>query len=108
MKLVEKGEVKIVGFRVVCPGEEFSARIPKAVNELSKRRNEISNVVDMNTQLGAFVVDVTQNGEDGYWEWLEVEEFNRIPEGDDVTFGTVGKICGERVRGKRVTDHESL
>ncbi|WP_183163782.1 GyrI-like domain-containing protein [Alteribacter keqinensis] len=27
------------------------------------------------------MVDVTQIGEDGYWVGLEVEEFNRIPEG---------------------------
>ncbi|MBT2682806.1 GyrI-like domain-containing protein [Bacillus sp. ISL-37] len=72
-------EVKLVGIRVLCPGDQYVIEIPKASKVLSERMDEIANVVNPSLQLGAFIVDHSSNEEDGYWVCVEVSEFEEIP-----------------------------
>ncbi|MFT9598549.1 GyrI-like domain-containing protein [Mesobacillus sp.] len=72
-------ELKLVGIRVLCPGDQYVIEIPKASKVLSERMDEIANVVNPSLQLGAFVVDHNSNEEDGYWVCVEVSEFEEIP-----------------------------
>lgn len=44
MKVVELSEKKLVGIRVVCPGDEYVNEIPKASIKLKERLNEIKDV----------------------------------------------------------------
>jgi len=74
-------EMKLVGFRVLCPGDQYIVEIPKASKVLSERTGEIANVVNPSFQYGAFVVEHSSNEEDGYWVCVEVSEFEGIPEG---------------------------
>ncbi|WP_144512949.1 GyrI-like domain-containing protein [Bacillus sp. FJAT-22090] len=77
----ELGEIKLVGFRVLCPGDEYVNEIPKASIELQKRLHEIQQVINPSLQIGAFVVDNSTEEEDGYWICVEVKEYVDIPEG---------------------------
>jgi predicted transcriptional regulator YdeE len=70
---------KLVGFRLLCPGDQYIVEIPKASKVLSERMDEISNVENPNLQYGAFVVEHSSNEEDGYWVCVEVSEFEEIP-----------------------------
>ncbi|GAM13146.1 GyrI-like domain-containing protein [Mesobacillus selenatarsenatis] len=72
-------ELKLVGIRVLCPGEQYVIEIPKASKVLSERMDEIANVVNPSLQLGAFVVEHSSNEEDGYWVCVEVSEYEEIP-----------------------------
>lgn len=72
-------ELKLVGIRVLCPGEQYVIEIPKASKVLSERMDEIANVVNPSLQLGAFVVDHSSNEEDGYLVCVEVSEYEEIP-----------------------------
>ncbi|MBT2691667.1 GyrI-like domain-containing protein [Bacillus sp. ISL-55] len=72
-------EVKLVGIRVLCPGDQYVIEIPKASKVLSERVAEITNVVNPALQHGAFVVDNSASEEDGYWVCVEVSEFEEIP-----------------------------
>jgi predicted transcriptional regulator YdeE len=72
-------EMKLVGFRVLCPGDKYIVEIPKASKVLSERVAEITNVVNPALQHGAFVVDNSSSEEDGYWVCVEVTEFEEIP-----------------------------
>ncbi|MBT2642477.1 GyrI-like domain-containing protein [Bacillus sp. ISL-41] len=74
-------EMKLVGFRVLCPGDQYIVEIPKASKVLSERTGEIANVVNPGFQYGAFVVEHSSNEEDGYWVCVEVSEIEGIPEG---------------------------
>ena len=73
-------EIKLVGLRVLCPGEEYLYEIPKASKQLSERMDEIKNVVNRSLQHGAFVVDNSSDEEDGYWVCVEVSDYENIPE----------------------------
>lgn len=73
-------EMKFVGFRVLCPGDEYIVEIPKASKRLSERMDEVTNLVNPAFQYGAFVVENSSNEEDGYWVCVEVSEFEGIPE----------------------------
>ncbi|WLR57478.1 GyrI-like domain-containing protein [Mesobacillus subterraneus] len=73
-------EMKLVGFRVLCPGDQYLVEISKASKSLSERTGEIANVVNSVVQYGAFVVEHSSNEEDGYWVCVEVSEFEEIPE----------------------------
>lgn len=75
----ELGEMKLVGVRVLCPGDQFLSEIPKASHMLSKRINEIKHVVHPLLQFGAFVVENQSAEEDGYWVCVEVNEYDDIP-----------------------------
>lgn len=74
-------EKKLVGFRVLCPGDQYIVEIPKASKLLSDRTGEIAKTVNPGFQYGAFVVEHRANEEDGYWVCVEVSEFEEIPEG---------------------------
>lgn len=72
-------EMKLVGIRVLCTGDEYLLEIPKASKQLSERREEIKNKVNQSLQYGAFVVDNESDEEDGYWVCVEVSQFEGIP-----------------------------
>ncbi len=74
-------ELKLTGFRVLCPGEEYAIEILKASKLLESRLSEVKNVKNRAIQFGAFIVDTNSEEEDGYWVAVEVEEFEDIPEG---------------------------
>ncbi|MCA1060457.1 GyrI-like domain-containing protein [Rossellomorea aquimaris] len=75
------GEVKLVGFRILCSGEEYVTEIPKAALRLKERAEEIQNLLDPLQQIGVFVVEESSPEEDGYWIGLQVSEFGDIPAG---------------------------
>jgi len=79
--IIELGEIKLVGYRVLCPGDEFLIEIPKASINLHNRINEVKQKVDPSIQWGAFIVDESAPEEDGYWVGVEVEEYEEIPSG---------------------------
>ena len=78
-KIVELDELKLVGFRVLCSGEEYIVEIPKASFRLSERISEIKRVVNPLQQYGAFVVENETVDKDGYWVCVEVKEHEDIP-----------------------------
>ena len=71
--------LRLVGFRVLCSGDQYLVEIPKASLMLSERISEIKQVVDPNVQIGAFVVENETPDEDGYWVSVEVKEYEDIP-----------------------------
>lgn len=79
--LTQLSELKLVGFRVLCPGDQYIKEIPKASKQLSDRLGEIKNVVNPSLQYGAFVVETDSNENDGYWVCVEVTGFKEVPEG---------------------------
>ena len=79
-EIMQCSEMKLVGIRVLCPGDEYLHEIPKASKQLSERRDEIKNVVNQSLQYGAFVVDNRSDKEDGYWVCVEVSQYEDIPE----------------------------
>ncbi|MEK3981538.1 GyrI-like domain-containing protein [Psychrobacillus sp. FSL K6-2836] len=79
--VTELPELKLVGFRVLCPGNQYAVEIPKASLKLSERINEIRNVVNPSQQIGAFVVENETENEDGYWISVEVTKYENIPNG---------------------------
>ncbi|MCG7345241.1 GyrI-like domain-containing protein [Sporosarcina sp. ACRSL] len=78
--VIELSELKLVGFRVLCPGDQYVNEIPKASSQLSERIGEISNVINPLQQIGAFVVENETDNEDGYWICVEVNEYENIPD----------------------------
>jgi predicted transcriptional regulator YdeE len=72
-------ELKLVGFRVLCKGEEYAKEIPKASRVLHSRLAEIKKVTNPKKQIGAFIVDECTAEEDGYWICVEVENYGEIP-----------------------------
>ncbi|WP_042224222.1 GyrI-like domain-containing protein [Oceanobacillus manasiensis] len=75
----EFGELKLVGFRVLCSGDQYINEIPKASLWLEGRINEIKHVVNPLLQFGAFVVENETDEEDGYWICVEVKEYEDVP-----------------------------
>ncbi|WP_323368613.1 hypothetical protein [Radiobacillus deserti] len=73
-KIIELDELKLVGFRVLCPGDQYITEIPKASQKLSERIKEIKQVVNPSLQYGAFVVENQTAEDDGYWVSVQVEE----------------------------------
>ncbi|MGE6257267.1 GyrI-like domain-containing protein [Heyndrickxia sporothermodurans] len=71
--------LKLVGFRVLCSGDQYIVEIPKASLLLSERMSEIKQVINPLQQFGAFVVDNESDDEDGYWVCVEVKEYEDIP-----------------------------
>lgn len=79
MTIKELDELKLVGFRVLCSGDQYIVEIPRASVHLSKRMSEIKHVVNPLQQFGAFFVENETAEEDGYWVGVEVKEFEDIP-----------------------------
>jgi predicted transcriptional regulator YdeE len=79
-------ELKLVGFRVQCSGEQYINEIPKASIRLNERISEIKYVTKPSLQFGAFVVDSCSK-EDGYWVCVEVQKYEDIP--DDMVSLTI-------------------
>ncbi|KGR77363.1 GyrI-like domain-containing protein [Ureibacillus manganicus] len=77
----ELDEIKLVGFRVLCPGDQYIIEIPRASILLSERISEIKHLVNPLIQFGAFVVENGTDDEDGYWVCTEVKEYEDIPSG---------------------------
>jgi predicted transcriptional regulator YdeE len=75
----ELDKLRLVGFRVLCSGNQYLVEIPKASLRLSERISEIKQVVNPFEQFGAFVVENETADEDGYWVCVEVKEFEDIP-----------------------------
>lgn len=78
VKVKEVGEIKLVGYRIQCPGEKYVEEIPKAAQRLNERIGEIKHIVDPALRLGGFVA-IDSEDEDGYWVGVEVEEYEDIP-----------------------------
>ncbi|MEH7347157.1 GyrI-like domain-containing protein [Bacillus sp. JJ1532] len=72
-------ELRLVGFRVLCSGDQYLVEIPKASLRLCERISEIKQVVNPIEQFGAFVVENETADEDGYWVCVEVKEYEDIP-----------------------------
>ncbi|QOR68932.1 GyrI-like domain-containing protein [Cytobacillus suaedae] len=72
-------QIKLVGFRVLCPGDQYIVEIPKASLRLQEHLGEIKQVVNLFIQYGAFVVEPETHEEDGYWVCVEVQEYEEIP-----------------------------
>ena len=79
MTVKDLDELKLVGFRVVCAGDDYINEIPKASSRLSARMKEIKRIVNPVHQYGAFVVEGDEDDNDGYWVCVEVEEVEDIP-----------------------------
>ncbi|MFC0417160.1 GyrI-like domain-containing protein [Cytobacillus solani] len=79
MTIEELDELKLVGFRVLCSGDQYIVEIPKASFHLSKRINEVKHIINPLQQFGAFFVENKTPDEDGYWVGVEVKEFEDIP-----------------------------
>lgn len=79
VQIKESNELKLVGFRVMCEGDQFITEIPKASLRLNDRVDEIQHVINPDVQMGAFVVEPENAEADGYWVCVEVEEFEKIP-----------------------------
>ncbi|MGE8035379.1 GyrI-like domain-containing protein [Lysinibacillus sp. NPDC093692] len=75
----EVWELMLVGFRVLCPDDQYIIEIPKTSLPLNKRISEIKHVKNPLQQVGAFVVEHEFGEEDGYWVCVEVKEFEDIP-----------------------------
>lgn len=71
--------LKLVGFRVLCDGDNYIYDIPRAAKRLSNRLKEIKHVLYPHLLNGAFIVEPSSEEEDGYWIGVEVEEFEDIP-----------------------------
>ena len=81
MAVKELDEMKLVGFRVLCPGDQFIKEIPKTSMLLNKRINEIKQVMNPSIQVGAFVVNECSNEKEGYWVCVQVKGYKRYSEG---------------------------
>ncbi|GKV56244.1 hypothetical protein NCCP2222_21910 [Sporosarcina sp. NCCP-2222] len=79
-KQVKKwGELKLVGYRILCEGDQYITEIPKASLRLQDKQEDIPHVINPSQQIGGFVVDgVPEN--DGYWICVEVRGFGDLPE----------------------------
>ncbi|MDF2645879.1 MAG: transcription activator effector binding protein [Paenibacillus sp.] len=81
MKVVELNEKKLVGIRVLCPGDQYVKEIPNASCVLKERLNEINDAVSPVRLFGAFIVEDCSEEEDGYWVCVEVNEIRQVPKG---------------------------
>ena len=79
VKVVELSEKRLVGLRVVCPGDQYVNEIPKASFKLKERLNEI-DVISPVRLVGAFIAGDYSEEEDGYWVCVEVDEIRQVPE----------------------------
>jgi predicted transcriptional regulator YdeE len=73
------GEQKLVGFRVLCEGDQYLQEISKASLNLQHRLKDIKHVISPDHQIGAFIVDAASEREDGYWVCVQVDKYEDIP-----------------------------
>jgi predicted transcriptional regulator YdeE len=73
-------ELKLVGFRVLCDGDQYINEIPKTSLTIQDRIIDIKHVISPDQQIGAFMVDSASETEDGYWVCVQVKIFEDIPE----------------------------
>ncbi|PYI54623.1 AraC family transcriptional regulator [Paenibacillus flagellatus] len=81
MRVVELDELKLVGFRVRCEGDQYAAEIPKAAVRLKARLAEIEHAVEPKWMVGAFKPVEDGEEDDGYWLGVRVEQFGEVPAG---------------------------
>jgi predicted transcriptional regulator YdeE len=81
IKVKKMSELKLIGFRVVCSGDQYIIEIPKAASKLKERVHEIQHLINKHVQLGAFIAEDTAGDLDGYWVGMEVEKIEVIPPG---------------------------
>ncbi|MGA4721007.1 GyrI-like domain-containing protein [Fictibacillus nanhaiensis] len=79
--VMDRQEMKLVGLRVLCEGDQYIHEIPNASKTLHSQLQSILHVVDPSIQIGAFIVDASTVQEDGYWVCVEVENFENVPAG---------------------------
>lgn len=73
---VQKKEgLKIIGYRVLCAGEDYILEIPKASRSLSQQFPEEK------IQIGVFIPGECSEDKNGYWIGVEVDNISSIPEG---------------------------
>ncbi|MBT2691268.1 GyrI-like domain-containing protein [Bacillus sp. ISL-47] len=80
-EIKELGEMKLIGLRVLCPGDHYIKEIPKAITLLNERSGEIKHVLNPHQLVGAFFVEERSQVEDGYWICVEVKEIEEVPSG---------------------------
>lgn len=72
--ILEKKAIEIVGFRILCAGEDYIKEIPKA----SRRLQEIYPHEPV--QIGAFVPGDCAEDKDGYWIGVNAASTSEVPE----------------------------
>ncbi|WP_394579131.1 GyrI-like domain-containing protein [Cytobacillus firmus] len=77
----ERGSLRLIGIRVLCPPDQYLAEIPRAINLFTERLTEIKGAVNPDRLVGAFKVVEDSPEEDGYWIGIEVKEFIGVPDG---------------------------
>ncbi|WP_226617558.1 GyrI-like domain-containing protein [Cytobacillus firmus] len=77
----ERGSLRLIGIRVLCPPDQYLAEIPRAINLFTERLTEIKGAVNPDRLVGAFKVEEDSPEEDGYWIGIEVKEFIGVPDG---------------------------
>ncbi|WP_368297041.1 GyrI-like domain-containing protein [Cytobacillus firmus] len=75
----ERGSLRLIGIRVLCPPDQYLAEIPRAINLFTERLTEIKGAVNPDRLVGAFKVEEDSPEEDGYWIGIEVKEFIGVP-----------------------------
>lgn len=81
MRVTKLSEMKLVGLRVVCDGDQYVRAIPKAANLLKSRLSEIKEVLSPVRLVGVFIAGDYSEAEDGYWVCVEVKDVVEVPEG---------------------------
>ncbi|MCC3647098.1 GyrI-like domain-containing protein [Cytobacillus oceanisediminis] len=77
----ERGSLRLIGIRVLCPPDQYLAEIPRAINLFTERLTENKGAVNPDRLVGAFKVEEDSPEEDGYWIGIEVKEFIGVPDG---------------------------
>jgi predicted transcriptional regulator YdeE len=81
LQATELKELKLIGIRLICEGDQYANEIPKTAVILKQRLIEIKHLVYPVSLIGAYIADDCSAEEDGYWACVEVDEFLEIPEG---------------------------
>jgi predicted transcriptional regulator YdeE len=81
LQVTELKELKLIGIRLVCEGDQYAIEIPKTAVILKQRLSEIKQLVYPVNMIGAYIAGDFSMEEDGYWACVEVNEIADIPEG---------------------------
>jgi len=81
MNVVELRAMKLVGIKVLCPGDQYAVEIPYATALLKDRLNEIKDASQPVRFIGAFKVGDHTEEDDGYWVCVEVNQIYDVPFG---------------------------
>ncbi|REJ10405.1 AraC family transcriptional regulator [Halobacillus trueperi] len=106
-KVEEKEAFTLIGYRVVCDGEDYTVEIPKAAEKLRRR------FTDADVQVGAFIPGECKEEDDGYWIGVPMDQDTTIPDDMDhlkiekQTYAmTTYKGSNERIREAYASLHE--